>query len=114
MAMGMADLGRRRHSWMAMRYRLGRHPARSMAFRLEDPEKLFGRFRRCAKDHAPEGNVDLKSHLHRCVPPPARIPRFSSSANLQGLLWVECGSQMRTSPDPNPTRLAEPAITGTP
>jgi len=32
-----------------------------MDFGLEESEKLFSHFRRGAKDHAPKGDVDLKS-----------------------------------------------------
>jgi len=40
----MADLGSPRHHRMAIRPHLGRHPPCSMAFRLEQSEKLFSRF----------------------------------------------------------------------
>jgi hypothetical protein len=53
MAMGMASFDRDRLSRLAIRHSLGRSPCRTVAFRLEESEKLFSRFRRCTKDHAP-------------------------------------------------------------
>lgn len=72
MALAVGLSNRDRHGRMAMRHRLGRSPSRSVAFRLDGSEKLFSRFHCCAKDHAPEGNVDLKGHPHISSPRRAR------------------------------------------
>jgi hypothetical protein len=52
LAMGLAGSGRRRHSWMVARDRLGRRHSPRMAFGLVDLETL-GCLHRCADDHAP-------------------------------------------------------------
>jgi hypothetical protein len=68
MAMGMAGSVWSRHGRMAGRDRLYRRCIRSMALGLEDPEKLLSRFHCCAKDHAPQGNIDFNSDPHCFVP----------------------------------------------
>jgi hypothetical protein len=59
-AMGMASSGWSRHSWMVYRDRLGNVRVRSMALWLVDRETLAS-LHRCAKDHAPQGEVDFNS-----------------------------------------------------
>jgi len=62
MAKGMAGAGRRRHTWMVARNRLGRRYDHSMACGLIELETLDC-YRSRAKDHAPQGKIDFK-----CVP----------------------------------------------
>ena len=62
MAVGMACSDRRRHSWMVGRDGLGRRRDRSMASRLVELEML-GCLDRCAKHHAPQGEVDFNCDI---------------------------------------------------
>ena len=97
MATGMVASDGHRYSRMVGCDRLGSFLNLSMAAGLVDREP-FTCLYRCAKDHAPQGKVNLYSNPHCCVPPTNERESADSRRhqNLQVLLCGKCGSQMRT------------------